>query len=150
MRARALAGLEVLRSDPRCDPRRVAAVGYCFGGTTVLEIARSGADIAGVVSFHGGLDSPTPEDAKHIKAKVLVLHGSEDPTTPPAQIAAFGDEMRKAKVDWQMVMYGNAVHGFTNKDNPLDGKVVAYNAEADKRSWAEMTRFLAEVFEKKE
>lgn len=149
LRARVLAAVEALRKDPRVDPKRIAVIGYCFGGTTALEAARSGADLSGVVSFHGGLDSPHPEDAKNIKAKVLVLHGSDDPTTPPAQIAAFEDEMRNAKVNWQMVMYGNAVHGFTNKDNPMDGKVVAYNAEADKRSWEEMKRFLAEVFEQK-
>lgn len=146
LRLRVLAAVEVLKHDPRVDPKRIAVIGYCFGGTTALEAARSGADIAGVVSFHGGLDSLHPEDAKNIKAKVLVLHGADDPTNPPAQVAAFEKEMREAKVDWQMVMYGNAVHGFTNRDNPVDGKVVAYNAEADQRSWAEMKRFFAEIF----
>ncbi len=150
LRARVLAAVEVLKHAPRVDSKRIAVIGYCFGGTTALEAARSGADLAGVVSFHGGLDSLHPEDAKHIKAKVLVLHGANDPTNPPAQVAAFEQEMRDAKVDWEMVSYGNAVHGFTNKDNPADGKVVAYNAKADKRSWDEMKRFFAEIFEEKE
>lgn len=149
LRARVLAAVETLKKDPRVDPQRIAVIGYCFGGTTALEAARSGADIAGIVSFHGGLASPHPEDAKNIKGKVLVLHGAEDPASPAADVAAWQEEMRQAKVDWQLVLYGNAVHGFTNKGNPLDGKVVAYNAEADQRSWAEMTRFLAEIFTKK-
>jgi dienelactone hydrolase len=83
------------------DPKRVAAIGYCFGGTTVLELARSGADIAGVVSFHGGLDTPDPNDAKSIKAKVLVLTGADDPNVPPNQVNDFAEEMRKAGVDWR-------------------------------------------------
>jgi dienelactone hydrolase len=104
MRARALAGLELLRSNPLCDPKRVAAIGYCFGGTVVLEIARSGADVAGVVSFHGGLDTPTPADAKSIRCKVLVLHGGDDPHVPRKDVDAFEDEMRTVGVDWQLMV----------------------------------------------
>jgi dienelactone hydrolase len=146
MRARAKAGLDWLRQHELTDPQRIAAIGYCFGGTTVLEMARSGAALAGVVSFHGGLDSPTPADARNIKGKVLVLHGADDPLVPAAEIAAFQDEMRQAKVDWQMVYYGGAVHSFTNPEAGNDpAKGVAYNEAADRRSWAAMKTFLAEA-----
>lgn len=103
----------------------------------------------GVVSFHGNLDTPNPDDAKSIKAKVLVCHGANDSFVPAAQVAAFMDEMRKAAVDWQMVFYGGAVHSFTNPASGNDPKVgVAYNAEADKRSWEAMRLFFAEIFAK--
>jgi dienelactone hydrolase len=147
MRARALAGLEVLRGNPLCDPRRVAVIGYCFGGTVALEIARSGADVAGVVSFHGGLDTPTPADAKNIRCKVLVLHGGDDPHVPPQDVAAFEEEMRAAGVDWQLIVYGGAVHSFTNPAAGNDkSKGAAYNAAADRRSWEAMKAFFAEIF----
>lgn len=147
MRARALAGLEVLRTNPLCDPKRVAAIGYCFGGIVVLEIARSGADIAGGVSFHGGLDTPTPQDAKNIKCKVLVLHGGDDPHVPRKDVEAFEDEMRAGRVDWQLVIYGGAVHSFTNPAAGNDNsKGAAYNAEAERRSWEAMKAFFGEVF----
>ena len=129
------------------DPTRIAAIGYCFGGTTVLELARSGADIAGVVSFHGGLSSPTPGDAKNIKAKVLALHGADDPNVPPKEVAAFEDEMRQAGVDWQLVAYGGAVHSFTDWNAGNDNaKGAAYNERADRRSWEAMKQFFAELF----
>ncbi len=147
LRARARAGLEVLQQHPLTDAKRIAAIGYCFGGTTVLELARSGADIAGVVSFHGGLDSPRPEDGKNIKCKVLALHGADDPYVPTKDLAAFEDEMRQAKVDWQLVKYGGAVHSFTERnagDNHLEG--AAYNEKADRRSWEAMKQFFAEIF----
>ncbi len=147
MRERAAAGLDVLRHNPMTDPRRVAAIGYCFGGTVVLEMARSGAPLAGVVSFHGGLDTPVPEDARNIKGKVLALHGADDPFAPAAQRAAFEDEMRKGGVDWQLVIYGGAVHGFTNPDNGTDAsRGLAYNDKADRRSWEAMKAFFAEIF----
>ena len=149
LRARAQAGLEVLRSQPLVDPGRIAAIGYCFGGTTVLELARSGADLRGAVSFHGGLDTPNPGDAKYIRAKVLVLHGADDPHVPLQQVAAFQDEMRNGGVDWQMVSYGGAVHSFTVPeagDDPSKG--AAYNEQADKRSWEAMRVFFAEIFGK--
>ncbi len=147
MRARAAAGLDVLRNNALVDPKRIAAIGYCFGGTTVLELARSGAPLAGVVSFHGGLDTPTPGDARNIKGKVLALHGADDPFAPAAQRAAFEDEMRKGGVDWELVVYGGAVHGFTNPDNGTDpSKGLAYNENADRRSWEAMKAFFTEIF----
>jgi dienelactone hydrolase len=147
LRARVRAGLDVLMNDERTDPKRVAAIGYCFGGTSVLELARSGADLAGVVSFHGGLGSPTPGDAKNIKAKVLALHGGDDPNVPPKEVAAFEDEMRQAGVDWQLVIYGGAVHSFTDWNAGHDNsKGAAYNERADQRSWEAMKQFFAELF----
>jgi len=147
LRARVRAGLEVLARQELTDPKRVAAIGYCFGGTTVLELARSGADLAGVVSFHGGLSSPTPGDAKHIKAKVLALHGADDPFVPAAEVAAFENEMRQGGVDWQLVAYGGAVHAFTDWDAGSDNtKGAAYNERADRRSWEAMKQFFAEIF----
>jgi dienelactone hydrolase len=147
LRARANAGLDVLKKNAMVDPRRIAAIGYCFGGTTVLELARSGADVAGVVSFHGGLASPNPADAKRIKGKVLALTGADDPNVKPEEVLAFEDEMRKAGVDWYLISYGNAVHSFTNPDSGTDNsKGAAYNEKADKRSWQSMKDFFEEVF----
>ncbi len=141
-------GLEQLKSVPKVDGSKLAAIGYCFGGTGVLELARSGADVGGVVSFHGGLDSPTPADGKNIRAKLLICHGADDPFVPAKDIAAFKDELNSAKVDWQMVEYAHAVHAFTQPmagNDPSRG--AAYNATADKRSWAAMRTFFDEVFE---
>ena len=147
LRARVNAGLDALRQQPLADPNRIAAIGYCFGGTTVLELARSGADIGGVVCFHGGLDAPNPDDGKNIKCKVLVCHGADDPFSSPQDIAALEDEMRKGGVDWQLIKYGGAVHSFTQ---PMAGndnsKGAAYNEKADKRSWEAMKQFFAEIF----
>jgi dienelactone hydrolase len=147
MRARARAGLEELKKQKFVDPQRLAAIGFCFGGTSVLELARDGADLRGVVSFHGGLSTPTPQDARNIKGKVLALHGADDPFVKADEVAAFQDEMRKANVDWQMNIYSGAVHGFTNPDNGTDNsKGAAYNEKADKRSWEAMKTFFAEIF----
>jgi dienelactone hydrolase len=149
MRARAQAGLDQLKSYDMVDPARVAAIGYCFGGGVALELARSGADIAGVVSFHGNLDTPNPEDAKNIKGEVLVCHGGADPYVPGEQVLALAKEMNDAKVDWQLHMYGNAVHSFTNPERPTDPSAgAAYNEKADKRSWADMKTFFDEIFAK--
>jgi len=146
LRARINAALDFLRKQDRVNPQRIAAIGYCFGGTTVLELARSGADVKGVVSFHGGLSSPAPADAKNIKCKVLALHGANDPFVPPEEVQAFEKEMRDANVDWQFVAYGGAVHAFTDKGAGNDSsKGAAYNAQADLRSWREMKMFLDEV-----
>lgn len=141
-------GLEQLRAQAGVDKQKIAAIGYCFGGTGVLELARSGADIDGVVSFHGGLDSPNPADGKNIKAKVLICHGADDPFVPAADIEAMKKEFNAAGVDWQMIYYSGAVHSFTQ---PMAGndnsRGTAYNAKADKRSWIAMQDFFNEIFE---
>jgi len=140
-------GLAQLRALEGVDQKKIAAIGYCFGGTGVIELARSGADIQGAVSFHGGLDSPAPADGKMIKAKLLICHGADDPFVPAADIAAFQAEVNAAKVDWQMIQYSGTVHSFTQ---PMAGndnsRGAAYNALADKRSWLAMRTFFDEVF----
>jgi dienelactone hydrolase len=147
LRARAQAALDVLAGDQLTDRKRIAAIGYCFGGTTVLELARSGADIAGVVSFHGGLSTPNPQDAANIKAKILACHGADDPNVPPKEVEDFEAEMRHAGVDWQLIAYGGAVHAFTDWGAGNDNsKGAAYNERADRRSWAAMQQFFAEIF----
>ncbi len=148
MRERAQAGLAVLKNHKLVDAKRVVAMGYCFGGTVVLELAYSGADLAGVVSFHGGITAPTPEEAKNIKARVLVLHGAEDPFVSPESIHTFIERMTEGEVDWQFIAYGGAVHTFTNPEagnNKASG--AAYNEAADKRSWEHMKTFFAEILE---
>jgi dienelactone hydrolase len=147
MRDRASAALSVLCDRDICDTQRVAAMGYCFGGGVALELARYGANIRGVVSFHGNLDTPNPKDAKNIKGKVLVLTGADDPSVPMKQVEEFMDEMRSSKVDYQIILYGGAVHAFTNPDAGEDlARGAAYNADADKRSWQAMKDFFAEIF----
>ena len=140
-------GLAQLKQQPGVAPQKIAAIGYCFGGTGAIELARSGADIAGVVSFHGGLDSPAPADGKNIKAKVLLCHGADDPFVPAADIEAMKSEFNAAKVDWQLVAYSGAVHSFTQ---PMAGndnsRGAAYNERADKRSWNAMQSFFGELF----
>jgi len=127
------------------DPAKIVVMGYCFGGTVALELARSGANLVGTVSFHGGLSSQNPGNAKNIKGRVLVLHGAEDPLVPPSEVQDFKKEMQDAKVDMKFIAYTGAVHAFTNPDA---GKVkgTAYNEVADKASWAEFEKFLKEVF----
>ncbi len=147
LRARAIAGLDELKKQTNVDTTRLAAIGYCFGGKTVLELARSGANLKGVVSFHGGLAAANPDDAKNIKAKVLVCHGGSDPNVPMTQVTGLSDELTKAGVDYQIIVYSQAVHGFTNPDNGNDPtKGVAYNESADHRSWAAMRTFFDEIF----
>ncbi len=147
MRHRAQAGLNVLTRSKRVDPKRIAAIGFCFGGTTVLELAYSGAPLAGIVSFHGGLTTPKPDDLKNIKAKVLVLHGAEDPVAPSEKAVVFQESMRKAGVDWQMIFYGGAVHAFTNPAAGNDKtRGAAYDEKAAKRSWQHMKMFFEEIF----
>jgi len=149
LRARVKAGLDQLVKNPLVQKDKVAAIGYCFGGTTVLELARSGADVQGTVSFHGGLGSPTPDDAKNIKGKVLVCHGADDPFVKPDEVAAFKDEMAKGAVSFKFVAYPGAVHSFSNpKAGSDNSKGSAYNEAADKESWAAMKVFFAEVLGK--
>jgi dienelactone hydrolase len=145
LRKRVNLGLKQLEKAEMVDKSKVAAIGYCFGGATVLELGRSGADIAGIVTFHGGLDNPTPADAKNIKAKVLVCQGGADKFTLPA-VPGFKKEMDDAKVDYQFVTYDGAVHGFTNPDNKGTVPGLKYNAKADKASWIEMKKFFDKIF----
>ena len=146
-RERANDGLATLRLQPNVDTTKIAAIGYCLGGGTVLELARSGADVKGVVSFHGSLDTPTPEDAKNIKAKVLVLHGALDPFSPIPTVLALSDEMNRAGRDYQIVLYSGAVHSFTQPEAGNDpSKGAAYNADADRRSFEAMLNFFDELF----
>lgn len=147
LRTRAKAALDYLTSHKLVSTDRMAALGYCFGGTTALELARAGADLKGVISFHGGLNTPNPKDAKNIKASVLILHGGDDPYVPMDEVIAFQKEMRDAKVNWQMIFYGGAVHSFTNPNAGSDSsKGAAYNKKADEQSFEEMKRFLKTVF----
>ncbi len=147
LRERVNAALDELKSNDLVDKNHVAAIGYCFGGTTVIELARSGADLNGIVSFHGGLDSPTPADGKNIKCKLLILAGANDPFQKPDDLAAFEKEMRDSGVDWQITFYGGAVHAFTQPDvDKLNLPGAKYNEKADKRSWQAMKDFFAEIF----
>ncbi len=146
LRARALAALKVLSETPQADPQRLAAIGFCFGGTTVLELAYAGANLKGVVSFHGGLTSPAPEGLKGIKAAILVLHGADDFHVKAEDIAAFQDAMKKGGIDWQMVYLGGAVHAFMNPAANDRAAGVAYDARAARRSWQYMQDFFKEMF----
>ena len=141
---RACAGIDVLLSHPQVDGR-VAAVGYCFGGMVALELARSGADIAGAVSIHGSLTTHRQRQSGAIKAKILVCHGALDPHVPLTQVNAFVQEMNEASADWQLIVYGGAMHGFTHETGPVMPGV-AYDATADARSASAMQGFLSELF----
>lgn len=147
-RGRLQAGLAELKRHARVDDDRVAAIGYCFGGKGVLELARSGAELAGVVSFHGNLDTDQPAQAGEVQARVLVCHGAVDPYIAPEHVTGLIDELESAGVDYQFIMYADAVHAFTQKeagDDPSGG--AAYQAAADRRSWAHMQLFFAELFD---
>jgi dienelactone hydrolase len=150
-RARAQGGLNALKQRAEVDPDKIAAIGFCFGGTMALELARSGANVAGVVGFHSGLSTVAPQDAKNIKGKVLVCIGADDPSIPVEQRTAFEQEMRAGKVDWQMHVYGGVVHSFTNPDAAKAGRPdqLRYDAKADARSWREMQAFFEEIFGQK-
>lgn len=146
-RRRAKAALDALRSRPEVDPEKVAAIGYCFGGMTVLEMARAGFDLKGVVSFHGTLTTPSPAKPEEVKAKILVHHGAEDPYVKPADVAAFIGEMNAAGADWQLTEHGGAVHSFTVTEAGSDKSAgAAYNPAADRRSWKSMINFFEEIF----
>ena len=142
-RGLANAGLAILANHPRVDRAKLAAIGYCFGGTTVYELARSGADLKAVVGFHSGL-WPSSGEAHHIKGKVLALLGADDPLITPEARLVFEKEMREGKVDWQMTLYGNTGHSFTNPNAPKRPGFF-YEPRSDARSWAEMRRLFDEV-----
>lgn len=145
-RERLTSAFNLLAKDERTDPARIAVIGYCFGGTGALELARSGADVKAVVSFHGGLGTPTPADARNIKGQVLVCHGADDKAVPPAEVEAFHAEMKAAGVKYEFIAYPGAVHAFTQKGAGNDNsKGAAYNAEADAKSWEAMKSFFAKV-----
>lgn len=148
IRARAAGGLNALLARPEVDATRIAAIGYCFGGTMAFELARSGADIVGAVGFHAGLATAAPEDAQNIKGKILACIGADDPGVDASQREAFEQEMRAAKVDWQLHVYGGVVHSFTNPAADAMGRpeFSRYDAKADARSWASLLAFLGEVF----
>jgi dienelactone hydrolase len=148
VRARTVKALEALVARPQVDARRVAAIGFCFGGTMSYELALSGADIRAAIGFHSGLQVTSPGDAKQIKGKVMALLGADDPGIPPDQRAAFEAMLREGGVDWQMSLYGGVVHSFTNEQADRLGRpeFARYDADADRRSWKQMSDLLAEVF----
>ena len=144
-RDRVKAALDQLSKNPMVNAKKLAAIGYCFGGAGALELARSGAPLDAVVVFHSDLSTPTPDDAKNIKAHVLALQGGDDPVVPEAAVQAWEKEMRDAHVDWQLVAYSNTVHAYTDKSAGSDNsKGAAYNAESEKRSWIAMRDFFTE------
>ena len=137
LRRRVLAGMEQLKARPEVDAAKLGAIGYCFGGTCVLELARSGADVKGVVSFHGGLSTQLPAAPGAIKARILVCHGGDD-THVNAEVPAFQEEMKKSEAKMEFITYEGAKHGFTKPG-------AAYQEKADKESWAAMQKFFKEV-----
>lgn len=144
-RTRALAGLSAMTSHPQVDATRLFAIGYCFGGTTALELARSGAPLLGAVSFHGGLTTLAPAKKGEIKASILVCHGADDPHCPIAERLALEEEMRAAGADWQLIVYGNTEHNFTSQDPRIAGfPGMRYVPLSDQRSWLAMRNFFEE------
>lgn len=141
------AALSAVKLLPWVDDRKCAAIGFCFGGLCVLDLARSGADIRGVVSFHGLLGAPGNTEGNPIKAKVLALHGHDDPMVPPELVLAFEQEMTRAGADWQVHVYGKTMHAFTNPAANDPGFGTVYQGDADRRSWTTMKGFLEEVFD---
>lgn len=147
LQKRILAALDAAKNIPEVNTAKIGAIGFCFGGLCVLDLARSGADIAGVVSFHGLLNAPEKLPRHLIKAKILALHGYADPMVPPDLLLKFAAEMTAAEADWQIHAYGNTLHAFTNpKADDLDFGTV-YNAKADRRSWMAMKNFFDEIFD---
>jgi len=144
---RARLGLEQLKTQPQVDPERIAAIGYCFGGATVLQMAYAGMDLKGVMSFHGPLPPATPEQQKHIKARILVAHGDADSFVPAERLAAFKEALNAAGADWEMDIYGGARHSFSVPEADRKGiDNLKYDAEADHRSWQRLLGFLDELF----
>ena len=147
LRDRLHAALDLLKAQPQVDAERTAAIGFCFGGKCALDLARSGADLLGVVSFHGVYDRPAYENVTPIKPKVLVLHGWRDPIAPPDATVALGEELSRGGADWQIHMYGDAGHGFADPNANAPERGVVYEPKADRRSWRAMEDFLQEIFE---
>lgn len=145
LRERIQAAFDAVTALPEVDSNRVAAIGFCFGGLCVLDLARSGADLKGVVSFHGLLDKPDDLKNNPIQAKILALHGYDDPMVPPHVVNAFCEEMTKAQVDWQVHQYGRTQHAFTNPDAHDETLGTIYNPLAEKRAMESMRNFFAEI-----
>ncbi len=146
-RARAEAGLAILRANDQVDTDRLAAIGYCFGGATVLQLAYAGSGLNGVVSFHGALPAADPAQAGQIDAKILICHGADDGFVPEAQIDAFREPLDEVDADYQIIYYAGATHSFTNPgadDRGIDA--LRYNPSADRRSWQHMQMFFDEIF----
>lgn len=146
LQKRIQAGYQAAKKIQGVDTTKIGAIGFCFGGLCVLDLARSGVDIQGVVSFHGLLHAPEHEAMERIQAKILALHGYDDPMVKPEQVISFCDEMTKANVDWQMVMYGNTMHAFMNPEANDATFGTVYHAETEKRAWREMTNFFSDLF----
>jgi dienelactone hydrolase len=138
MRARALAGFDVLKAQPMVDPAKLGSVGYCFGGTTGIELMETGAPLLGFVSVHGAFNNFSPEAAKNIKGRVLILHGAEDPVAPMSELDAVISQFRAAKVDFEVNLYSGAAHGFTKPQNPSE-------VRADDEYKVAMARFLKDL-----
>ncbi len=145
LRRRLAAAVTTAAAQPEVDATRIAAIGYCFGGLCVLDLARAGTELRGVVSFHGLLSPPDAIPNAEITAAVLVLHGHDDPMVPPEQVLAFEQEMSAAEADWQLHAYGNTVHSFTHPDADAPAHGSAYNPDAARRAWASMKGFLEET-----
>jgi dienelactone hydrolase len=149
-KARFTAAMDFLKAQPTVDPARIAAIGYCFGGGIVLNMARQGVDLTGVASFHGSLTAVKPAQPDSVKAKILVLHGADDKFITEEQIAAFKTEMKTAGADFKFISYPGAVHSFTNREADELGKKynnpIANNGAADKKSWEELKKFLHSIF----
>ena len=145
LQSRVACGLKVARDQDVVDESRVAATGYCFGGLCVLDLARMGSDVLGVVSFHGLFQPPGNTEGKSIRAKILALHGWEDPAVPPERVVALATELTEAGADWQIHGYGHTLHAFTKPDAQIPNSGSKYSESGDRRSWQAMTNFLAEI-----
>jgi dienelactone hydrolase len=149
-RSRFVAAKSLLAAHPTVEPDNISAIGYCFGGAVVLNMARQGLDLDGVASFHGSLATQSPATPDAIKARLLVLHGADDPFIPPEHVAGFKEEMKAANADLRFIAYPGAVHAFTNPDATATGEKfelpLRYDAEADRRSWEELSRFLTALY----
>jgi dienelactone hydrolase len=146
LQARMQAALETVRAQEQVDSSRVAVMGFCFGGLCALDLARTGADLRGAVSFHGLFVPPGNTAGRKIHARILALHGNDDPMVPVEQVTALEKELTDAGADWQIHVYGNAMHAFTNPEADDPGFGTVYNEAADRRSWQALLNFLDEIF----